>query len=326
MGDPAEILEAALIERYQRDFPLVRKPFAAIARELGAPEHLVIATVERLLASGRMSRLGAVIRPNVAGISTLAAMTVPKNRLDDVADLVSRDPGVNHNYERENALNLWFVLHAANEDDLVSRLSRIASATGLDVHDLRLAKEYRIDLGFSLTGETSNDISTVGALPVCDPDDVALIGALDDGLEASSAPFDPIAEKLGLDVDDCLARIAALRANGAIRRFGLVVNHRAYGYAANAMVVWNLPDEIADGAGEVLAKQQGVTLCYRRWRSMPVWPFNLYAMIHGKSRRQVESRIVEISAACGLDAFPRTVLFSSRCFKQTGARRKAAAA
>ena len=142
--------EKALLDGFQRDFPLVPRPYAAVAERLGMTEAELLAMLRRLRDAGAVGRVGAVVRPGTVGASTLAAMAVPPERLDAVAALVSARPEVNHNYEREHRYNLWFVVTAASRDRVAAVLREIAAAAGLPVLALPLAREYRIDLGFPL--------------------------------------------------------------------------------------------------------------------------------------------------------------------------------
>lgn len=143
-------IDRQLVDRYQRDFPLVAAPFADIAADLGLAEDDVIARLGRLKEKGAISRVGAVVRPNVVGVSTLAAMAVPPERLTEIAAIVSAQSEVNHNYEREHALNLWFVAVAKDAAALEAALKRIERKTGFTVVDLPLVEAYHIDLGFPL--------------------------------------------------------------------------------------------------------------------------------------------------------------------------------
>ncbi len=143
-------LEKRLLNDYQRGFPLVPHPYAAIAEELGCDEATVIAALESLQKEGSISRVGAVVTPHRAGWSTLAAMAVPPDRLEAVAETVSAFPDVNHNYEREHRLNLWFVVAAHDRDAVLAVLEDIEQQTGLAVLDLPLVEAYRLDLGFPL--------------------------------------------------------------------------------------------------------------------------------------------------------------------------------
>ena len=148
---PREPLERALLDDFQRDLPLVPRPFAEIARRLGTDEATVLEILARLQAEGVISRVGAVVAPHRAGWSTLAAMRVPEARLDDVAALVNSFKEVNHNYEREHAFNLWFVVTAASRAQGEAVLRAIEAATGIAVMSLPLEEAFRIDLGFALT-------------------------------------------------------------------------------------------------------------------------------------------------------------------------------
>lgn len=150
--------------------------------------------------------------------------------------------------------------------------------------------------------------------------DLKLLAALQDGLPLVARPYARIAARLGIGEDDVLERLAALQDNGTISRFGVVVCHRALGYRANAMVVWDVPDERVDDCGRYLAKLPFVTLSYRRPRRPPAWPYNLFCMIHGTDRRQVLAEVEAATRQAGLGGCSRAVLFSRRCFKQRGAR------
>jgi DNA-binding Lrp family transcriptional regulator len=143
-------IEKRLIDGWQRGFPLVERPYAAIAKELGIREEQVIDMLASLKKRGILSRAGAVVRPNTAGASTLVAMKVAPERLDEVAATVSAEASVNHNYEREHELNLWFVVTEKNKDQLKSTLERLERKTGCRAIDLPLQRAYHIDLGFAL--------------------------------------------------------------------------------------------------------------------------------------------------------------------------------
>lgn len=147
---PPTELDRALLDEFQRDFPLVPRPYAAIAAQLGTDEEKVLAALENLSAEDRISRIGAIVAPHRAGWSTLAAMAVPACRLSEVAELVSGFPEVNHNYEREHRLNLWFVVTGQDRAHVAAILDEIHIRTGLQVIDLPLLESFRLDLGFPL--------------------------------------------------------------------------------------------------------------------------------------------------------------------------------
>lgn len=144
------VLEKRLLDEYQRDFPLSPAPYAAIARQLGVSENEVIRTLGSLQERGYISRIGPVFAPKRAGSSTLAAMAVPGEQLEAVADYVSRFAEVNHNYEREHTFNLWFVVTAPEQARVQQVLDEIETRTGITVLDLPLERPFYIDLGFPL--------------------------------------------------------------------------------------------------------------------------------------------------------------------------------
>jgi DNA-binding Lrp family transcriptional regulator len=150
--------------------------------------------------------------------------------------------------------------------------------------------------------------------------DRRLIAAVQDGLPLVERPFQAVGEATGLSEDQVIAGLQRLIGDGTIKRFGIVVRHRELGYRANAMVVWDVPDEQVQRAGRRLAALPFVTLCYRRPRRPPGWPYNLFCMIHGRERATVLGQIEAATRAAGLDGSSRAVLFSRRCFKQRGAR------
>ncbi len=147
---PLTGLERRLLNEYQRGLPLSPTPFADMARRLGATEAEILRILGDLQERGVISRVGPVFRPHRAGASTLAAIAVPPDRLESVAAQVSAYDEVNHNYERENRLNLWFVVTAPSRERVDEVLAEIENQCGLAVLDLPLVKQFHIDLGFPL--------------------------------------------------------------------------------------------------------------------------------------------------------------------------------
>ncbi|HHB12143.1 MAG TPA: Lrp/AsnC family transcriptional regulator [Chromatiales bacterium] len=155
---------------------------------------------------------------------------------------------------------------------------------------------------------------------VLNESDSRLIAAIQDGLPLSPRPWAEVGERIGMDEGEVIRRVKALQEQGYIKRFGLVVRHHELGYNANAMVVWDVPDERVAEVGEALGRQRCVTLCYQRPRRLPHWPYNLFCMIHGKDRQRVLDYIDQVTEELGLQEIPREVLFSGRRFKQRGAK------
>ena len=318
MDSPYTPLEFSLLNDWQRDFPIVAQPFSELAAKVGADETAILATLKRLQARGAISRVGAVLAPRRIGASTLAALAAPTAEIERIAALVSARPEVTHNSQREHTYTLWFVATAADAATLAAALAAIERDTGCAVISLPLEQEYHIDLGFDLKSAHKHAAGLPGTpLRATDAVERQLITALQPGLELVPRPFLRLGERAGMSEDEVLGRIAAWLDEGLIKRFGVVVRHHELGYRANAMVVFDLPAAEVDRVGLQLSAEPGVTLCYRRTRSLPEWPYNLYCMVHGRSREDARPVIERLGQLVGV---PGQVLFSTRRFKQCGAR------
>jgi siroheme decarboxylase len=313
-----------LLNDFQRGFPIVAEPFREIAARLGVEESAVLAALGALVRAGAVSRVGAVFAPRRVGASTLAALAAPPGQLPRIAALVNAHPEVNHNYEREHRINLWFVATAGDSERLGRLLGAIEAETGCRPISLPLVEEFHIDLAFDLVhgrrGEA--DAPVVRAPQRYDPTaaERRLMVALQTGLDLVARPFARIAKMAAMSEDEVLAAVRRWSTMGLIKRFGVVVRHRELGYSANAMAVWDVPDERVGTVGAELAREPRISLCYRRSRHLPEWPFNLFCMIHGRHRLEVEQSLGRMRDRHGLHAYPSAILFSRRCFKQQGAR------
>ena len=256
-----DALDLRLLDEWQRDFPLVSNPFAEIGNALDCSEADVLQRLTRLCATGAVNRVGATLRPNTAGASTLATIAAPDWRVDQVAGIVGAEPGVNHSYLRENDWNIWFVATGPDRAHVAATLARIEATTGLPVLDLPLVRPYHLDLGFALDGTRQKPGPTGDADPAAlRPGDRAVLQALTRGLAVLPQPFAALAQELGRTEAEVLERIRALAAAGIISRIGVIVRHRALGWRANAMVVWQVAEADVDRAGVALAAAEGVTL------------------------------------------------------------------
>lgn len=319
----SQMLDAAdflLVNRWQRGFPLVPRPFEVVARDTGVTAEEALRRLVRLRAEGIVDRLGPVFRPNTVGSSLLAAMSVEESRLAEVAAFVSRQSGVNHNYEREHRVNLWFVVTGRSRADVDGTLAAIEARTGLEVLRLPLVEEFHIDLGFDLdTGAVQRAVGNPAARRPLTQRENDVVGAIAAGFPLVAAPYAEIARGLCMREDTVLETLRDLLRDGLIRRIGVVVRHRRLGIDANAMAVWDVPDAALGDLGRRMARDPGITLCYGRARALPQWPYNLYCMVHGRSRAATASELERIASRYGLAAYPHAVLFSRQCFAQRAA-------
>lgn len=152
-----------------------------------------------------------------------------------------------------------------------------------------------------------------------DPIDLQLIVAVQEGLPIVSRPYQQIAEQLGISEMAVIDRLSKLKKQGLVKRLGVIVKHRRLGYQANAMVVFDMPDNLVKLKGQQISRFTFINLCYLRPRQGEHWPYNLFCMIHGKSREIVQQQLVQLIAGCALENYAYDILFSQRCFKQRGA-------
>jgi DNA-binding Lrp family transcriptional regulator len=155
---------------------------------------------------------------------------------------------------------------------------------------------------------------------VLDETDRRIVIATQGGLPLVPQPYHAVAERLGLPAEEVMARMRRMLEAGIIRRIGAVPNHYAVGYRANGMSVWDVPDERVDECGARVGALDFVSHCYRRPRRPPAWPYNLFAMVHGRSREEVEEKVARIAKLLGSADRGHEVLYSTRILKKTGLR------
>ncbi|GAA6162946.1 Lrp/AsnC family transcriptional regulator [Pelagimonas sp. KU-00592-HH] len=322
MKNVADPIDRALLDDWQRGFPITARPFLRMANVLNIAEDDLLARLQRMVACGRIARVGATCAPNTISASTLAAIAAPPERIEEVAALIQDEPGINHSYLREDTWNLWFVATGPDRAYVDATLARLEQRSGLRVLDLRLVRPFNVDLGFRMNQPEAGKIPRTHRatdLSVLREDDRDILQALSVGLPLTSAPYAALGFDLGRSEDDILDRVAVLAEANIISRLGVIVRHRALGWSANAMVVWNVPADQVAIAGPRLALQPGVTLCYERTPVEGVWPYRLYSMIHAQSRLEALKHLSNAAAIPELAGVQYKALFSLRCFKQTGA-------
>lgn len=314
------------INRFQGGFPVHRHPFRSVATALGIDARGVLHMIEALVAERWLSRFGPVYNAaRIGGAQTLAALEVPADRFDEAAAIVNGFGEVAHNYRREHRLNMWFVLATEHGDAILPVLRRIESATGLRVYNFPKLREFYLGLMLHL-GE-DGEVDTVPAPEPgeregyrMDGVDRALILATQTGLPLVEEPWTALAERAGRAESEIHERFSRMLECGVIRRIGAVPNHFRLGLAANGMTVWDIPDEYLAAAGREIARLPFVSHCYERTRHPDVWPYNLFAMVHGTSADQVADKTARIAALLGTRCRASDVLVSTACLKKTGLR------
>jgi DNA-binding Lrp family transcriptional regulator len=314
-----------ILTAIQADLPVEVRPFDVLAERLNLETTDVVARVKRMAAEGLIRRVGPVFDSHGLGyVSTLAAARVPPERLREVADRVSRMPGVTHNYERRHAYNLWFTLTCASRQEEERTLEALRRDTGIPhIFSLPALAVYKIRVKFDLMEDSpAADVETAPppAGPATRPlsgEQKELVRLLQDGLPIQREPFVGAGAQLGWPVERIVEQIREWMGMGIVRRFGAVVRHRDLGFAANGMAVFRAADAQADEAGRRLAARPEVSHCYRR-PPLEDFPFNLYAMVHGRSEDEVGQAVAAMAAEAGLTDYD--VLFSVTEFKKASMR------
>jgi len=330
---PTRAQDEALLNRWQQRFPLCAEPYAQLAQTLGNRDgDAVMASLQRLREQGSLSRIGGIWGARAAGAGLLCAMAVPLRQLEALAQRVNAMPGVNHNYEREHHFNLWFVITGPDMACLAQELAELERQCDLATLRLPMERAYRINLGFDLKHPHGVHCAARGAdLHAAQPagralssqsrrvaaEERGLAACVEQGLPLLARPYAAWAEAVGWPEQRVLGSLKTWLDHGVLRRFGVIVRHHELGFAANAMCVFDVPDDQVDAHAALLAQQPGVTLCYRRSRA-DHWPYNLYCMVHGRAREEVLRWLSQACEVAGLQAFPQALLFSRRRFKQCG--------
>jgi DNA-binding Lrp family transcriptional regulator len=333
-------LDRALLNAFQGGFPVVERPYepaAAALCERGVevtPRELA-ERVRALDEAGTLSRFGALVNAEeIGGTATLVATHAPAERFDEVVAAINDRREVAHNYEREHPhLNVWFVVSVADADRVPEVLAAIEDETGQPTYNLPKRREFRVEAKFPVDGplrDADVDLSSQG--PAVTPTDRGtltpaerdLVVEIQDGLPTTETPYRDVADALDAEVDWVVATIRRFRAEGKVRRVGVVPNHYALGYTENGMTVWDVPDDVVATVGPEVAALPFVTHCYERPRHEGVWPYNVFAMTHGRSEDESERRIGRVREvmadhwAVGEDEWD--TLFSTDILKKTGIR------
>jgi len=232
---------------------------------------------------------------------------------------------VAHNYRRDHWLNLWPVLATGTPAGLAATLARIEVATGLPVYAFPKERAFYLGLWLELDADGGRRTRSVPESPL-DPDyrptalDRRIVAATQAGLPLTPEPYATLARQIGCSFAELIERLRAMLAAGAIRRIGLVPNHYRLGLRGNGMTVWDIPDGRLESVGRRLGGLDWVSHCYARPRHRPHWPYNLFAMVHGRDRAEVGAKVAEMANLLRDDSRGHEVLFSSAVLKKTGMR------
>ena len=320
-----DALDRSLLERMQARFPLVPRPFAALAQECGLEETGVLERIQRLKAAGIIREISAIFDTRRLGYqSTLVAFHVPDGNLEEVAAQVSAHAGVSHNYARPHHYNLWFTLAVPPEKALVPAIELIARQAGVsDWLNLPAQRVFKIKTHFEMVQGAGSRISSDPAEADVDDRpfttaDIPFVRAMQKDLGLVPHPFAEPARWLGTGEKELLAKAGASQKAGIMRRFGAVLRHRKAGYTANGMACWVVPQPQIEEMGRRAAEYPQVSHCYQRPAYPPRWPYTLFTMIHGQNKDRVEAVVALLAQETGIEH--HEVLYSTHEFKKERVR------
>lgn len=328
-ADGIDELDRRLLDRLQRQMPLVPRPFQHIADELDLTEPDVIARVSALRGSGGVIRqISAIFDSRMLGYrGCLVGAKVAADRLDQAAEIINRHPGVSHNYRRDHAYNLWYTVTVP--PDSVLGLERTvellhAQSGAIVTRLMPTLRMYKIGVKFDLSGESdpTDRSTTPGAspeapVPTLTPRDRQMIRVLQQDLPAEPQPFDVWAAQAGTGVQELLEAARSYQEAGVMRRFSAVLRHRKAGFGANAMGAWVVPPEECDAFGAIAAGFAAVSHCYRR-PTYEDWPYSMFTMVHGRDRSDCEQTLRAIADATGIRE--HAALYSTHEYKKVRVR------
>ncbi len=320
-----DILDKKLLNTLQRPFSLTPLPFAEIGEHHGIGEEEVFERIRRLKDEGILRQISAIFDTRSLGYkSSLVAMKVAKERIDEAAEVVNQHPGVSHNYKRDHAYNLWFTVACPPTSDLEATVQRLHKLSGAEMtRILPTLKLFKIGVELDMTGQQSltkqKEPAYHEAMRRKDggkeltAEDIAAIRELQKDVELVPKPFEAMARRLGWTEEELLRRAQVLQQKGFMRRFSAVLNHRDAGFTANAMGVWAVPTERAEEVGVQMASFQAVSHCYLR-PTYEDWPYNIFTMVHGRNIKDCQKILDAISEKTDITNY--TTLYSTKEYKK----------
>lgn len=310
-----------LLNLLQQDFPLVREPFRTLAAKLEISEAAILNRIRSMHDAGLIRSIGGVFDPLAIGYrSTLVAFHVPGTHIDEAAKIVSRHPGVSHNYARNHYFNLWFTLSLPSEERTDWVISSLAKQASVEEYvNLPAVRVFKLRVYFDMVGDAEEPVDSQsnkhgnGGRTVLSTEDKKVIALLCHDLPLLERPFDTLARAAGLTPDEFLGHISKLHADGTMRRFTATLRHQRAGFSANAMSCWIVPPDQIETAGEKACLRHEVSHCYER-KTAPQWPYNLFAMIHGKTQQGCEDVARAISQETSIVDY--ALLYSIKEYKK----------
>jgi len=313
-------MENELLFEMQNAFPMIERPFKAVAEKLNSTEEEVLSLVQKLKDEKIIRQTSAIFDTKRLGYrSSLVAFKVDEDKIDQAAEIINAHPGVSHNYLRNHDYNIWFTMAVAPDSKLglERTIEILKERTGAeDAIILPTLKMFKISVKMDTTGKRAKKekVKKLAHKEIeLTPQHIAVIKELQKDIKITSEPFKNSIQKLGMSYDEFFKIANELKESGVMRRFATILNHRKAGFSANAMSVWSVPEEKGEEIGKLLAEFSAVSHCYLRPK-FDNWPYNLFAMVHAKTQQECDTLIEEMAKETGLSEYSK--LYSSAEFKK----------
>jgi DNA-binding Lrp family transcriptional regulator len=321
---PLDETDKKLLNLMQGSFELRPDPFAGVAELAGISEGEVMERVQYLLDKRIIREITPIFDTRALGYSSmLVAAKVDADYPHRAAQFINSHPGVTHNYLRNHEFNLWFTLAVEPDSKLGldGTLDVMAAKTGAEsIRQLPTLKLFKIRMDLEMEGDTDALKAAGEAVEPLELEPIELSQADIDVIRATQGPmgvrpdaYTPAAERLGVGVDEVLARLESLRERGGLRRVAAILYHRRAGFSANGMGVWAVPDEEILDTGRQMAAFRGISHCYQR-PTYADWPYSVFTMAHGRSKQECDAVLDAIARSTGIEQ--RATLYSSTEFKK----------
>jgi len=315
-----EELKNELLYKMQSSFPLTQKPFLELAKEFNVTEDEILNLVKELKKDKIIRQTSAIFDTKRLGYkSSLIAFKVSENNLQKAVEAINAHPGVSHNYLRTHEYNVWFTIAVEPNskytlEETVQILKEQSGAQ--DSLILPTLKMFKISVKMDTTGKRAKKEQVKKAKNKAldlTPKHIEAVKELQKDIQITSEPFKEAKEKLNISYEELFKLANELKEAGVMRRFATILHHRRAGFNANAMSVWEAPEDKAIEIGEQLASFSAVSHCYLR-PSFENWKYNLFAMVHAKTEEESNELIAEMAKETGLSNY--TKLYSTKEFKK----------
>ncbi len=310
-----------LLNIIQWDFPLSSRPFEEIGKRVMIDEKEALTRIVRMKREGIIRQISAIFDTRKLKYkSALVAMKIDPTKLEEVANEINKHPGVSHNYERDHEYNLWFTIAVPPEGNIKDDLNKFAKLEGVEKYRiLPTLKLYKIGVKLDMVGDDTPKIESRDNLTWNNKSveiserDKEFIRELQKDIELIEKPFDRIAERLNISIEELFKKIEEYKENGVMRRFAAILRHRDAGFIANGMIVWKVPEDRIDEVGYKISSYSQVSHCYRR-PTYEDWPYNLFSMVHARNKEACYNIAKEIENDVNVHDY--AILFSLREFKK----------